>query len=1029
MPVDRGETRHKITVEDNFSDNLHKWVAELAAAKAAWQDFKNNSGSTGLGLDAQAATAATNNLTQAMNKLVKAQEDQAFRAKAARIAAYDFKNGLTDSTTAATALGTVLGGALNGGLKLVASAFSGLSLIVRTAVLDSLKLNSVMESTGREIAAVALATGQFSDLSGKAVTGTQAITVAFGEGARQAKLLRAEMVNTSVTFEQLESSFKAAIGPGLASGMSLDQIRKISEGLSQASAIIGQNQHASLREQEGIFAGNASGRNVLANALQISNEDLAKAREAGTLVDLLNQKLAAFREVGELSGETWEGAFTRIQNAIERILLSGGQEFFERIKTEVIEILQAITDHEGQITGLVTRIFAGLDIGLATSKLVLVEFGREALGMFRLLKNEVDGLTDKVQTTYGQLRALASGDATSAAGLGAGLATRQGQRDSQNVANLAAFTGQGLTEKIGVLAERISGDLDTAWNGPNEKAKTFADLLREIPAIVSAGSVSFEKQGQIIQKLEADVRKAKEDLLTGTGGPSGSRGSTGADQRTIGAERKLQLDAEAKIGASVGEIQAQRAAAQTEIDRLGKEKAGIEIASIQRGADMATLSLKRLVTEGKIAAAARTVAEAEQAQLNVANLINQAAQFRVEELAKKEVQSIQDQLPLLQAQARAAQAVAAAKAQELTGRAGPSDVALAQAAGSLAEAQAKAAEDSAKFAREEAALVEVISRARGNELSVLKQQLTVLQEKNAAQRDIDAAKVSDAQTKLTHDQSIQSSPGGTALTDFMAQAQGNLDIYQATLGTLRSSVADFASFTTKAIGDAFNPKAGKKDIVAQFGQLLNQISNMIIQSMIKIAIQKAILGLGGLFGGGAGGGAADAAGAAAGGAAAFLGKAEGGFIPSGQFAASFAHFGPRARAFSLGGRPSGIPASDTVPAWLTPGEFVIKTPSVMQYGADIMNAINEGLVDPTSLRALAGPVSKRIRMPSAPAFASGGPVSPSQAGSSPGVHRAVVVPTEAHFDRMIAGGKPALMRFMKNNASEISSVLGKSRAT
>ena len=44
-----------------------------------------------------------------------------------------------------------------------------------------------------------------------------------------------------------------------------------------------------------------------------------------------------------------------------------------------------------------------------------------------------------------------------------------------------------------------------------------------------------------------------------------------------------------------------------------------------------------------------------------------------------------------------------------------------------------------------------------------------------------------------------------------------------------------------------------------------------------------------------------------------------------------------------------IPSSDTVPAMLTPGEFVLKPDAVKKYGIPFLNALNGSLVDPRAL--------------------------------------------------------------------------------
>jgi len=239
--------------------------------------------------------------------------------------------------------------------------------------------------------------------------------------------------------------------------------------------------------------------------------------------------------------------------------------------------------------------------------------------------------------------------------------------------------------------------------------------------------------------------------------------------------------------------------------------------------------------------------------------------------------------------------------------------------------------------------------------------------------------------------------------------------YQATLQVLEQSVSSFASFASDAIVDALDPNTDT-DLLERFANFLQQLAKMVIQTFIQLAIQKAILG------------AAEAA--TGGGGVSALARAEGGSIPSGRFGASPAHFAKGVQSFARGGRPAGIPASDTVPAWLTPGEFVMRTSAVGRYGSDIMAAINRGLIDPSALKAIAGSTkSVRARSLRIPAFAAGGAVaavSTAAPAQSSGISRAVVVADERSFERMLAQGRRPMLELLRN---EVPSIVANARGS
>lgn len=154
------------------------------------------------------------------------------------------------------------------------------------------------------------------------------------------------------------------------------------------------------------------------------------------------------------------------------------------------------------------------------------------------------------------------------------------------------------------------------------------------------------------------------------------------------------------------------------------------------------------------------------------------------------------------------------------------------------------------------------------------------------------------------------------------------------------------------------------------------------------------------------------------------GLARGGRVPS------LAHMGARAQGLAGGGKPRHIPASDTVPAWLTPGEFVVRRPVVDKLGVNFFRAVNRG--DFAVPRA-ASPVASHAL---ASGMASGGVVSTalnqgrrsggSGAGSGDGFQiLPVQVAGERELRRQLAGGKSAFLRMMRDNATTIKGIINR----
>ncbi|GAB4480687.1 MAG: hypothetical protein OHK0044_28810 [Burkholderiaceae bacterium] len=121
----------------------------------------------------------------------------------------------------------------------------------------------------------------------------------------------------------------------------------------------------------------------------------------------------------------------------------------------------------------------------------------------------------------------------------------------------------------------------------------------------------------------------------------------------------------------------------------------------------------------------------------------------------------------------------------------------------------------------------------------------------------------------------------------------------------------------------------------------------------------------------------------------------------------------RVRRFAVGGTVPGAGSADTVPALLTPGEFVIRRDVARRIGYDVLAAINGGLAP---RHAIAGRL----------AFAAGGMVP--AAASAPAVHQSVRIvnaidPALAADWLGSAAGERVVLNLISRNAPAVRSIL------
>ena len=110
----------------------------------------------------------------------------------------------------------------------------------------------------------------------------------------------------------------------------------------------------------------------------------------------------------------------------------------------------------------------------------------------------------------------------------------------------------------------------------------------------------------------------------------------------------------------------------------------------------------------------------------------------------------------------------------------------------------------------------------------------------------------------------------------------------------------------------------------------------------------------------------------------------------------------------------GIDPRDTVPAFLRPGEWVIRPEAVQRYGHRVMSLLNGRRLNPDLVRALAAAPRSAPSEPAKRSFATGGPVQATSAsGSSPRPSVVAQFFDEQVMDRAFAAGPNATMQFVR----------------
>lgn len=273
-----------------------------------------------------------------------------------------------------------------GAVKLLVAGVAALGAanIFGRLIQQGIEFNSQLETAQLGIASIIAAQANLADASGKAVQGQDALTVAIGLSAQQMRELRIAGLETAATTVQLVQAFQGAIGPGLAAGLKLDEVRKLTIEITQAASALGVPMVQLNQEIRSILDGTIDINSRVAKTLGISNEMVKKWKEQGTLVKELSARMSSFSDAGKRAADTFEVIKSNAKEAMDAVAGDISSGLFDQLKS-------ALKD-------ATTGIFDTQTLGISDAFKEAVSFARElttAIG--EALANAIRGVVELVR--------------------------------------------------------------------------------------------------------------------------------------------------------------------------------------------------------------------------------------------------------------------------------------------------------------------------------------------------------------------------------------------------------------------------------------------------------------------------------------------------------------------------------------------------------------------------------------------------------------------------------------------------------
>lgn len=211
----------------------------------------------------------------------------------------------------------------------------------------------------------------------------------------------------NVTSSQLIDPFLNVASLSGVTRMNLDQSAeltlKFAAAMSTLNIPAGQNK----QEIQSILRGTIDQNSVLAKTLNISNKQVLKWREQGTLYQNLSDRLKPLQEGQKIAAGTVGGNISNIQELYETTLLNAGKPFMNFLKKEVSGLYESLAAATPQIQQAVGKILEQIiRIASATTKTFKELFGATdsiispaLIVIFKSFANIVDSVANAVQNT------------------------------------------------------------------------------------------------------------------------------------------------------------------------------------------------------------------------------------------------------------------------------------------------------------------------------------------------------------------------------------------------------------------------------------------------------------------------------------------------------------------------------------------------------------------------------------------------------------------------------------------------------
>jgi len=227
----------------------------------------------------------------------------------------------------------------------------------RDLVSYGIEYQKTIENARIGMAGILSSVAEIRDASGKVLQGQEKWNAALQVSQRIISQLQQENLKTTATFEELLETYRALLGPGMAAGLNVEQIMKLTTVGVNAVKALGLEGRQLVQELRDLVQGGIQpSSSTLATALGITDEDIKRWKEAGTLFQNLMERLRGFQmAANELQG-TLSGLLSNLTDIVGQVMQEGTSPLFETLKDEINQIINSLAVVKRNAKGTIESI-------------------------------------------------------------------------------------------------------------------------------------------------------------------------------------------------------------------------------------------------------------------------------------------------------------------------------------------------------------------------------------------------------------------------------------------------------------------------------------------------------------------------------------------------------------------------------------------------------------------------------------------------------------------------------------------------